>query len=68
MAKKTFAKFTKVEIVDENGNPIDITSDGKLKIEIINDDVFKEMLLELKMIKFGIEQIIGDKITNLDTE
>lgn len=33
MPPKTFAKFTKVEIVDKDGNAIDITSDGKFKIE-----------------------------------
>lgn len=58
---KTFAKFTKVEIVDKNGNEIEITSDGKLKIEDTTFiDVFNEILVQLKIISLKLNPLSED--------
>ena len=64
---KTFAKFTKVEIVDKNGKAIDITDEGKLKVEE-NLNVLNEILVQLKINNAYMEQIIGEKLTTLDIE
>lgn len=60
---KAFAKFTKVEIVDKNGDPIIISVDGKLKIE---DDsvvvILKEILTKLDIISLKLNVLSEDNL------
>lgn len=63
-------KFKKVELADSDGNFAKVAKDGGLKIEtdVKVIQVLIGILEELKINNVYMEQIVGEKFTEIDVE
>jgi len=61
-------KYSKVQIVSKDGKQIEITDEGKIKVVEENLNILNEILIQLKINNAYMREIVGEKLTELDTE